>query len=162
MPIAEDKSFRYEPVSKINPSILETFPYYMKDVKPVIENFSTSCEIIEDKNADYNKEVPQKIVIKTEEFSAVCPFSGLPDIGTLTVEYIPYKLCVELKSFKYYLLSFRNVGIYQEHATRKIFYDLEKLLKPRYLKVVLKYNIRGGIETTCEMEKNYNRGERNE
>ncbi len=90
----------------------------------------------------------QNIVYETEEFSAVCPFSGLPDIAYVRVEYTPAKKIVELKSLKYYFVSFRNVGIYQEHATARIFEDLKKALAPAALSVSMTYNTRGGIDAT--------------
>ncbi len=94
---------------------------------------------------------PQKITMEYPEFSAVCPFSGLPDIANVIIEYIPDKQIVELKSLKYYFISYRNVGIYQEEATHRIYEDLKSALQPKALKVSTIYNIRGGIETTCEM-----------
>ncbi len=93
------------------------------------------------------------IKIETDEFSAVCPWSGLPDYGKIIVEYIPTDEILELKSFKYYLYTYRNVGIYQEHAINRIFEDLYELLKPKWMKITLKYNIRGGIETTVVREQ---------
>jgi len=95
---------------------------------------------------------PQLITYSTDEFSAVCPFSGLPDIATVIVKYIPDGKIVELKSLKYYFISFRNVGVYQEEATSIIFNDLKELLKPKFLSVYTKYNIRGGIEAECYIE----------
>jgi len=92
----------------------------------------------------------QLISIETAEFTCVCPFSGLPDFGRLKIEYYPRgKKAVELKALKYYLISFRNVGIYQEAATQRIQEDLAKLLACD-IKVTLVYNIRGGFETICE------------
>lgn len=82
----------------------------------------------------------------------MCPFSGLPDIGEVIIKYIPNKKIIELKSLKYYFVSFRNVGIYQEKATDRIFNDLKKLLKPKYLYVETNYNTRGGIDSKCIME----------
>ena len=93
----------------------------------------------------------QEIVTETKEFSAVCPFSGLPDFATLTIRYIPGTSCVELKSLKYYVLSYRNVGIYQEHATAKLAQDLFGVLKPKSITVTTVYNIRGGFDTTCKV-----------
>ncbi|HBE01909.1 MAG TPA: NADPH-dependent 7-cyano-7-deazaguanine reductase QueF [Spirochaetia bacterium] len=87
------------------------------------------------------------VTVSSDEFSAVCPWSGLPDYGKITVEYIPGQLILELKSFKYYLCTFRQVGIFQEHAINIIFDDLQNLLKPVFLKIVLSYNTRGGIDT---------------
>lgn len=94
----------------------------------------------------------QLIEYKTKEFSAVCPFSGLPDIAEVIIRYIPSKKIIELKSLKYYFVSFRNVGIYQEKVTDRIFKDLNKLLKPKYLYVETVYNTRGGIDAKCIME----------
>lgn len=91
----------------------------------------------------------QEIVTSTDEFSAVCPYSGLPDFATLTVTYVPGKSCIELKSLKYYVTSYRNVGIFQEHATAKIAEDLFKVLTPARLTVETIYNVRGGFLTTC-------------
>jgi 7-cyano-7-deazaguanine reductase len=91
----------------------------------------------------------QEIVTETREFSAVCPYSGLPDFATLTIKYIPADRCVELKSLKYYVTSYRNVGIFQEHATARIAEDLFKLLQPQKLEVSTVYNVRGGFETMC-------------
>jgi 7-cyano-7-deazaguanine reductase len=82
----------------------------------------------------------------------VCPFSGLPDIATLTITYVPAGRCVELKSLKYYLMSYRNVGIYQEHATDRLLCDLVAALEPKRLVVETDYNIRGGIHTVCRAE----------
>jgi len=77
-------------------------------------------------------------------------FSGLPDLAEIIIEYYPDgKKCVELKSLKYYFISFRNVGIYQEAVTQKIFSDLKKLLNTNRLKVTSIYNTRGGFDTTC-------------
>ena len=70
----------------------------------------------------------QRISYQMNEFAAVCPFSGLPDTGIVWVDYIPQKKLVELKSLKYYFISFRNVGIYQEDVTSRIFNDLNSLL----------------------------------
>ena len=92
----------------------------------------------------------QYIKTETNEFSAVCPFSGLPDISYVKIEYFPTGgKCVELKSLKYYFVSFRNVGIYQEAATKRIYSDLRKILKTDRLMITTLYNIRGGFETTC-------------
>ncbi len=95
----------------------------------------------------------QLIEYTTDEFSAVCPFSGLPDIAKIIIRYIPDGKILELKSLKYYFVSFRNVGIYQEKVTDRIFKDLSKVLKPRYLYAETVYNTRGGIDSRCIMEK---------
>ena len=95
---------------------------------------------------------PQEIVISTDEFTAVCPWTGLPDQGTLTITYVPADVCVELKSLKYYLLSFRDVGIVQEHVVARILRDLVGLLHPRSMRLELDYNIRGGLHTVNSAE----------
>src|SRR4030095_6085099 len=95
----------------------------------------------------------QEIVTETNEFSAVCPYSGLPDFAKLTITYVPRSKCVELKSLKYYVTSYRNVGIFQEHATARMAEDLFKLLEPQRLSVRTVYNVRGGFETTCTVSK---------
>jgi len=94
----------------------------------------------------------QEVTYQTDEFSAVCPFSGLPDIAKVIICYVPNKKIVELKSLKYYFISFRNVGIYQEAATDRIFKDLHRLLAPKRLTVTTIYNVRGGILSTCVMD----------
>lgn len=100
---------------------------------------------------DYNG-ARQEIRYDTDELSAVCPFSGLPDYGTLIIEYVPADKIIELKSLKYYLTSFRNVGIYQEKLTDRIYKDLQNLLDPEYLLIETEYNIRGGIGSVCRMD----------
>lgn len=92
----------------------------------------------------------QYIKTETNEFSAVCPFSGLPDYGKLIVEYYPDGGKIfELKSFKYYVVSYRNAGVYQEEATALMYKDLKKLLNTNRLKVTTIYNTRGGFDTMC-------------
>ncbi len=88
-----------------------------------------------------------EVVYESEEFTAVCPWTGLPDFAHLTIRYIPDHLLVELKSLKYYLTSFRNVGILQEHVVNHILQDLSHLLKPVSLIVEADYRERGGIRT---------------
>ncbi|MDE2844888.1 MAG: preQ(1) synthase [Chloroflexota bacterium] len=93
-----------------------------------------------------------EVVIDTDEFTAVCPWTGLPDYGVLTITYVPGESCIELKSLKYYLLSFRDVGIVQEHAANRILQDLVACCRPRRMKVRLDYKIRGGIHTDVFVE----------
>ena len=93
-----------------------------------------------------------EVVIDTDEFTAVCPWTRLPDFGTLTVSYIPNKLCLELKSLKYYLLSYTGVEIVQEHAANKILEDLASACNPFKMSVKLDYKIRGGLHTTVKVE----------
>jgi len=91
----------------------------------------------------------QDIVTETREFSAVCPYSGLPDYALLRITYTPSDRCIELKSLKYYVTSYRGVGIFQEHATARIAEDLFNALQPARLSVTTVYNTRGGFDTTC-------------
>ena len=122
MATAEGRTLQFAGPEQIDVAVLETFDY----------------------------EGPtQEIVTETNEFTAVCPYSGLPDFARLTISYVPEHQCVELKSLKYYVTSFRNVGIFQEHATARIAEDLFRLLAPRSLSVRTIYNTRGGFETTC-------------
>ena len=120
---AEGKIFNYDDISKIDNNYLETFPF---------------------------ESVNKYIKTETNEFSAVCPFSGLPDLAKVRIEYFPEgKKCIELKSLKYYFTSFRNVGIYQEGATKRIYDDLSSILETKKIQITTIYNIRGGFKTTC-------------
>ncbi len=87
------------------------------------------------------------VTIGTKEFTSVCPWSGLPDTAELLITYIPDKKLVEMKSLKYYLLSFRNVGILQEHAANRILKDLSALLKPKLMEIEARFESRGGLNT---------------
>jgi 7-cyano-7-deazaguanine reductase len=92
----------------------------------------------------------QYIRTETRELIASCPFSGLPDVGRLIIEYYPEGgRCIELKSLKYYVVSFRNVGLFQEGVTKRIYTDLKEKLLTSRLKVTTLYNTRGGFDTTC-------------
>ncbi len=98
----------------------------------------------------FDYEYPQQeseIVIDTPEFTAVCPWTSLPDMGTLTVSYVPDQLCIELKSLKFYLLSYVGVGMVQEHVANRVLEDLVDVCRPRSMTVTLDYNIRGGLHT---------------
>ena len=120
---AEGHSFEFVDESHINPGFLEVFDFDSPD---------------------------QYIKTETDEFSAVCPFSGLPDVAYVKIEYYPIGgKCVELKSLKYYFVSFRNVGIYQEGATKRIYNDLKSALDTEKIQITTVYNTRGGFNTTC-------------
>ena len=88
------------------------------------------------------------IVIRQPEFTSVCPMTGLPDFGRITIKYRPDQKIVELKSLKYYLMQYRNVGIYYEHVVNRILEDLVKVLNPKSMEVVGDFTSRGGIDTT--------------
>ena len=95
---------------------------------------------------------PSQVSMDTDEFTALCPWTGLPDYGTLKITYTPSDRVIELKSFKYYLLSFRDVGIVQEHAANRILKDLVALCQPKAMKISLDYKVRGGIHTEVVVE----------
>ena len=123
MPTAEGRIFAFKGQEDIRPDLLETFAFEGRD---------------------------QYIKTETREFVAVCPFSGLPDIAHLIIEYYPEGgVCIELKSLKYYITSFKDVGIYQEEATRRIHEDLSRVLRTGRLRVTTVYNVRGGFTTTA-------------
>lgn len=122
MPIAEGRTLPFVGHEQVDVAVLETFPYEGPE---------------------------QEIATETDEFTAVCPYSGLPDFAKVMIRYVPGRKCIELKSLKYYVTSYRNVGIFQEHATAKIAEDLAKVLAPKWLEVKTVYNVRGGFLTTC-------------
>lgn len=84
---------------------------------------------------------------ETEEFTAVCPWTGLPDFGRMVITYRPRYRLVELKSLKYYLTSYRNVGILQEHAVNRVLNDLVSLVEPESMSIEAWFNERGGLRT---------------
>ena len=122
---AHDKILPFKGYEAIEPDQLDTFPYEYP-----------------------GREI--ELVIETNEFTAVCPFSGLPDFGTVRITYTPGTRCIELRSFKYYLLTYRDVGIYYEHAINRILEDLVNCCKPVRMSVELEYTIRGGVETRAK------------
>jgi 7-cyano-7-deazaguanine reductase len=122
MAIAEGRTLPFVGPEHVDTAVLETFGYQGPE---------------------------QEILTETDEFSAVCPYSGLPDFAKLTLRYVPATRCIELKSLKYYVTSYRNVGIFQEHATAKIAEDLQRVLAAKWLEVKTVYNLRGGFLTTC-------------
>ncbi len=105
-------------------------------------------EVFENAYPDRN----YSVIHEAPEFTSVCPKTGQPDFATIRVEYIPDKLCIELKSLKFYLNSYRNDGIYFESVTNKILDDLAGACKPRYMLVTAEFNVRGGIGSTVEVE----------
>jgi 7-cyano-7-deazaguanine reductase len=130
---AEGRRFPFDGEESVTPDVLETFPYDYPSRDALVE-------------------------IDSDEWSCVCPFSGLPDFGTLTVSYVPSNACIELKSLKYYLTSFRNVGVYQEHAANRVLDDLVACCAPRWMEIELDYRLRGGLHTVVTVAH----GERSE
>ena len=88
-----------------------------------------------------------EIQIRCPEFTSICPKTGLPDFGEIRITYVPDGRCIELKSLKYYMIEFRNRGIFYESVTNQILDDLVGLLKPRRMAVVGDFSVRGGIKT---------------
>jgi 7-cyano-7-deazaguanine reductase len=92
------------------------------------------------------------IRIKAPEFTCLCPKTGQPDFATLLIEYVPEKKCVELKSLKLYLWSFREQGAFHERATNEILDDLVRATRPRFMRLTAEWYVRGGIYTTVVAE----------
>ena len=91
-----------------------------------------------------------EITISIPEYTSICPRTGLPDFGTITIHYLPVKLCVELKSLKYYILAYRNLGIFYENAVNRILDDLVEACRPKWAIVRGAFTTRGGMHTTIE------------
>lgn len=111
------------------------------------EKFRESLQTFENQfpDRDYN------IEIICPEFTSVCPKTGQPDFGTMTFNYVPDKLCIELKSLKEYLQRFRNEGIFYEHATNTILDDFVAVVRPRRVMLTAKFTPRGGISSIIEV-----------
>lgn len=118
----QEARFDTETLERIDTGVLETLPFEYPESETAVE-------------------------YTTEEFTSVCPWTGLPDFGRLTIRYRPDRHLVELKSLKYYLLSYRNVGILQEHVVNRVLEDLVRLLEPRWMEVDALFNERGGLGT---------------
>ena len=99
----------------------------------------------------FNNSFPNRdylIIHKANEFTSVCPKTGQPDFGVITISYIAGKKCIELKSLKYYLQSFRNEGIFYENVINRILDDLVSLTKPKWMEVIGEFTLRGGLNST--------------
>ncbi len=113
----------------------------MEDKTKILETF-------ENPNSDRD----YVITHEAPEFTSLCPKTGQPDFATIILEYIPDEICIELKSYKFYLNSFRNDGIYFEAVTNRILDDIVAVCKPRWMRVTAEFNVRGGISSTIEVE----------
>ena len=91
------------------------------------------------------------ITIVDPEYNAICPKTGLPDFGTVTIQYEPFRRCIELKSFKMYMTAYRNLGIFYENAVNRILRDLARACDPVWMTVKGEFNARGGIRTVVEV-----------
>ena len=110
------------------------------------DNFRDKLEVFDNQNPqrDYS------IEIVCPEFTSVCPKTGQPDFGTITFRYVPDQVCVELKSLKMYLQSFRNEGIFYENVTNRLLDDLVAVTQPREMTVLAEFTPRGGIRSNIE------------
>ena len=116
-----------------------------KDIRDLV---MPEIEVFKNQYADKDYTVQ----LNCPECTCICPKTGLPDFATINLSYIPDKMCVELKSFKLYLVAFRNVGIFHENLVNKILDDVVKACKPRWVKVEGIVTPRGGIQTTVVAE----------
>lgn len=98
--------------------------------------------------ANPNPERDYEISMRAPEFTCLCPKTGQPDFATISIRYVPDRVCVELKSLKLYLAAFRNQGAFHEAVTNQIFDDLRRALTPRWMQVTGSFGVRGGIATT--------------
>ena len=124
---AHDKSLSFKGPEAIDAACLECFDYEYAD-KPVGDGI--------------------EILTTTEEFTSVCPFSGLPDFARVTIVYTPNRKCIELRSLKYYLLSYRDVGIWYEHLVNHMLDDLVKVAQPKRMRIEIACQPRGGLAST--------------
>jgi len=92
-----------------------------------------------------------EITVSIPEYTSICPRTGLPDFGTITIHYLPNKLCLELKSLKYYILSYRNLGIFYENAVNRILDDVTHACRPKWAVVCGDFTTRGGMRTRIEV-----------
>jgi 7-cyano-7-deazaguanine reductase len=109
---------------------------------------TTDLETFDNPNSDDD----YTIHIEIPEFTCLCPKTGQPDFAILTIDYVPDRECIELKSLKLYVWSFRNEGTFHEAVTNRILNDLVTASKPRFMRVTAKFNVRGGIYTTVVVE----------
>jgi 7-cyano-7-deazaguanine reductase len=124
---AEDKVLPFKGADAIDSACLETFAYDY---------------------AGTPHGSAMEIVTETNEFTSVCPFSGLPDFAIIRIAYVPQAHCIELRSLKYYLLSYRDVGIWYEHLVNRMLEDLARCCRPSRMKIDITCNPRGGLAST--------------
>jgi 7-cyano-7-deazaguanine reductase len=93
-----------------------------------------------------------EITISIPEYTSICPRTGLPDFGTITIHYLPDERCLELKSLKYYILAYRNLGIFYENAVNRILEDIVRACRPKWAIVRGEFTTRGGMRTTVEAQ----------
>lgn len=108
---------------------------------------SVSADVLQTIDYRYQGQRGVDILIEQPEFTSVCPMTGLPDFGCITIRYRPKRYLVELKSLKFYFLQYRNVGIFYEHVVNRILDDLVGTLHPQWMEVRGCFTARGGIRT---------------
>ena len=119
-----------------------------KQTKSTIENPDiVKTDVLVPMNYQYQNQRDIDIVIQQPEYTSVCPMTGLPDVGCITITYRPYEKIIELKSLKFYLLQYRNVGIFYEHVVNRILEDLVAVLTPKYMEITADFTARGGMTT---------------
>jgi len=114
---------------------------------PVNKPDNIKTDLLDPIDYQYRGKRDIDIVIEQPEFTSVCPMTGLPDFGTIIIKYRPDVKIIELKSLKYYLLQYRNVGIFYEHVVNRILDDLVDVLKPKQMEITGNFTARGGILT---------------
>ena len=117
------------------------------DFRPVLLEFSSMSSATLETFPNPQPSRDFEIDIRCPEFTSVCPKTGLPDFGEIRITYVPDQLCVELKSLKYYLVEFRNKGIFYESVSNQILDDLVAACQPRRMTVVGDFSVRGGLKT---------------
>jgi len=128
---AQDRTVPFQGPEAIDVGVLECFEYEYADSTPGGN---------------------VRIVTTTDEFTSVCPFSGLPDFAQVTIIYTPTQYCLELRSLKYYLMSYRNVGLWYEHMVNRMLGDLVNACKPKHMKIEIACKPRGGLSSTVIAE----------
>ena len=118
---------------------------------------SVKTDVLEVIDYKYSDRRDIDIVIEQPEYTSVCPRTGLPDFGRIIIRYRPKNKIVELKSLKFYLLQYRNVGIFYEHVFNRILDDLAVVLDPKWMEVTGEFSARGGITTTVKARYEDNR-----
>ena len=122
--------------------------YDTSGMYPVESPEKVTADILDPIAYGYQRQRDIDIVIRQPEYTSVCPMTGLPDVGCITIRYTPDQSIIELKSLKYYLLQYRNVGIFYEHVVNRILDDLVKVLRPKRMQVTGEFTARGGMTAT--------------
>lgn len=127
----------------------ENQDYVEKDAKKIRQEIKKIAPLLSFK---FQSQGPGEhwISISSPEYTSICPFSDWPDFGSVTIEYVPNKVCLELKSFKLYINAFRNIKIFHETVTEVIFQDFLEAIKPKKARIITDMNVRGNVKTVCK------------